>query len=85
MGLFSFIIDDLLYLKCGLIFGFDFSPASWKVIRRIIGILAELLFKDETLRSKHRKYLDCMQWQRSLGSTKAVFTPATLDDINRGV
>ena len=25
-----------------------------------------------------------MQWQRSLGSTKAVFTPATLDDVNRG-
>ena len=85
MGLFSFIIDDLLYLQCGLTFGSDFSPASWEVLRRIIEILAESLFNDETLRSKHRKYLDRIQWQRSLGSTRAVFTPAKLDDINRGV
>ena len=40
MGLFSFIIDDLLYLQCGLTFGLDFSPASWKVLRRIIEIVA---------------------------------------------
>ena len=85
MGLFSFIIDDLLYLQCGLTFGSDFSPASWEVLRRIIEILAESLFNDETLRTKHRKYLDRMQWQRSLGSTSAVFTPAKLDDINKGV
>jgi hypothetical protein len=85
MGLFSFIIDDLLYLQCGLTFGSDFSPASWEVTRRIIEILAESLFEDETLRSKHRRYLDRMQWQLSLGSTKAVLTPATLDGINRGV
>ena len=85
MGLFSFIIDHLMYLQCGLTFGSDFSPASWKVLRRTIEILAESLFEDETLHSKHRKYLDRMQSQRSLGSPKAMFTLATLDDINRGV
>ena len=85
MGLFSFIIDHLMYLQCGLTFGSDFSPTSWEVLRQIIEILAELLFEDETLRSKHRKYLDRMQSQRSLGSPKAMFTLATLDDINRGV
>ena len=84
-GLFFFTIDDLLYLQYGLTFGSDFSLAGWEVVRRIIEILAELLFEDETLCSKHRKYVDRMQWQHILDSTNTVFTPATLDDINRGV
>ena len=61
MGLFSFIIDDLLYLQCGLTFGSDFSPASWEVIRRIIKVLAEYLFKDCRRCVKHRNHLDRMQ------------------------
>ena len=28
MGAFSYIINDLLFLQCGLTFGSDFSPAS---------------------------------------------------------
>ena len=58
LGLFSFINDDLLYLQCGLTFGSDFSPASWEVLRRIIEIVAEHLFTDDTLCVKHRKYLN---------------------------
>ena len=58
---------------------------GWEVIRLIIKILAESLFKDDALRAKHRKYLDCMQWQRSPCSTKALFTVATHDNINKRV
>ena len=85
MGAFAFIIDKLLLLQCGLTFGSDFSPASWEPVRRVIEALAEKLFSDETLCTKHRKYLDRMKWQRSLGSPKAQFTAATPDDINKGV
>ena len=41
MGAFSFIIDKLLLLQCGLTFGSDFSPASWEPVRRVIKALAE--------------------------------------------
>ena len=85
MGAFSYIIDKVLFLQCGLCFGADFSPACWEVCRRIIEILAEKLFDDETLPTKHRQYLDRLQWQRSLGSSKASFTPAKADNINKGV
>jgi hypothetical protein len=85
MGAFSFIIDDILFLQLGLTFGSDFSPASWEVVRQIIEILAESLFDDKSLRTKHRKYLDRMQWQKSLGSKKAKFTVATKDELNKGV
>ena len=85
MGAFAFIIVKLLLLQCGLSFGSDFSPASWEPVRRVIEALAEALFSDKTLCIKHRKYLDRMKWQRSLGSEKAKFTVATPDDMNKGV
>ncbi len=85
LGAFAYIIDDILFLPCGLTFGSDFSPASWEVLRRIIEKLAKALFADKSLVTKHRKYLDKMKWQRSLGSSKARFTVATKDDINQGV
>ena len=40
---------------------------------------------DKSLRNKHRKYFDRLHYQRDLGSKKARFTVATLDDINQGV
>ena len=85
MGAFSYIINDLLFLQCGLTFGSDFSPASWEVLRRIIELLSESLFEDTTLRTRHRTHLDRLTWQRSLGSTKARFTVAKPDTINTGV
>ena len=33
MGAFSFVIDTILFLQCGLTFGSDFSPANWEPIR----------------------------------------------------
>ena len=85
MGAFLYIIDDILFLQLGLTFGSDFSPAIWEVVRQIIEMLATFLFSDMTLRSKHRKYLDKMQWQQSIGSTKSCFTVATCDTLNQGV
>ena len=82
---FAFIIDDILFIPCGLTFGSDFRPVSWEVLRRIIEHLAEKLYEDKSLRAKHRKYLDRLTWQRSLGSSKARFTPATADALNTGV
>ena len=85
MGAFAYIVNKVLLLQCGLMFGSDFSPASWEVVRRIIEQLAETLFDDKTLVAKHRKYLDRLQWQGGLGSKKAKFVTATRDTINRGV
>ena len=62
MGAFSYIVDKVLLLQCGLTFGSEFSPASWEVVRRIIEQLAGTLFDDKTLVAKHRKYLDRLQW-----------------------
>ena len=84
MYAFSYIIDNLSFLQCGLTFGSDFSPASWEVLRQIIDLLAELMFDDKTLHTKHRKHLDRMQWQQSLGSKKARFNVATPNNINKG-
>ena len=85
MGAFSYIVHDVLFLQCGLTFGSDFSPANWEVLRRVAEQLAESLFSDKSLRTKHRKYLDLMRWQSSLGSSKARFTTATPDTRNTGV
>lgn len=85
MGAFSYILGEYLFLQCALAFGSDFSPASWEVVRRIAEQLAEKLFDDDTLRAKHRKYLDKLVWHPSLGNKKAHFSPAKKDSINKGV
>ena len=85
MGAFSYILGRYLFLQCGLAFGADFSPASWEVIRRIAEQLAHALFKDKSLRAKHRKYLDRLKWHPTLGSRKAKHTPARRCSQNPGV
>ena len=85
MGAFSYILGPYLFLQCSLTFGSDFSPASWEAVRRIAEHLAEALFEDKTLRSKHRTYLDRLIWKKDLGSKKARFTQAKRDNINKGV
>ena len=85
MGAFSHIISSTLFLQLALTFGSDFSPVSWEVLQRIIEILAESMFRDSSLRVKHRETLDKLLWQNSLGSTKAKFVAATPGSKNRGV
>ena len=85
MGAFSYILGDFLFLQCGLTFGSDFSPANWEVVRRIAEQLAEAYFDDKSLRQKHRKYLDKLRWQKTLGNKKAKFVPAKCCTQNKGV
>ena len=72
----------------GLTIGSDFSSASWEPVRRTIEQLARSLFSDDSLREKHRKYLDQLQWDPALSlfSTKRKhFVPAKRDAKNPGV
>ena len=67
MGAFSYIIADQLFLSCGQPFGADFCPTNWEIVRQVLEQLATALFNDDTLRTKHCKYLNCLRWDRSLG------------------
>ena len=80
LGAFSYIIADQLFLSCGQPFGADFCPANWEIVRQVLERLATALFDDNTLCTKHRKYLDRLQWDRSLGTTEgSAFTRAMRD------
>jgi len=86
VGAFSFIVFQHVWIQIGCTFGSDFSPANWEGIRRTIEQLATSLFDDDTLREKHRQYLDKLQWDVSLDSRKKKhFVPASSDSKNRGV
>ena len=85
MGAFSYILGEYLFVQVALSFGADFSPPNWEVVRRVAEQLAEGLYTDSSLVEKHRKHLDRLQWQKSLGSKKAAFTPAKKCSINQGV
>ena len=77
---------DYLFLQCGQTFGSDFSPTNWEVIRQIWCVLAEALFTDNTLQTKHRHYLDRLQWCHSLtGRCSNTFSVAVADSINTGI
>lgn len=88
MGAFSYIIADQLFLSCacGLPFGTDFSPQQWEPVRQILELLAERLFEDKSLVSKHKKYLDQMVFDKKLGRyNKQRFVRAQQDAKNPGV
>lgn len=85
MGAFSYILGDYLFLQCGQSFGSVFSPANWEIVRRVAEQLAEAYYEDDSLKEKHRKYLDKLQWQSSLGDLHARFTRAKQCSINQGV
>lgn len=86
VGAFCHILLQSLWVPIGLTFGSDFSPASWEPVRRTIEQLARGLFNDDSLRKKHRKYLDQLQWDPALFSKKRKhFVPAKRDAKNPGV
>ena len=76
MPAFSTMVADLLFLQSALPFGADFSPKNWEPVRRLVEILAEKLFGDKSLRAKHKKYLDRLQWNKELGNKKVKFVRA---------
>ncbi|KAL7451837.1 hypothetical protein ACHAWC_006017 [Mediolabrus comicus] len=86
VGAFCYTIFAHLWIQIGCTFGSDFSPANWEGVRRCIEELAQGLFQDTSLRQKHRKYLDQLQWDVSLDSARGKkFTPAFRDSQNQGV
>ena len=85
MPAFSIVVANFMYLQSALPFGMDFSPQNWEPVRRVVEILAEKLFKDSTLRTKHRKYLDKLQWDKHLGSQKKGFVQAKACSKRTGV
>ena len=83
---FSYVLFNHLWIQVGQTFGSDFSPANWEGVRRVIEQLAQSLFSDSSLRDKHRKYLDKLQWDVSLDSSSSKrFVPACPDSQNQGV
>ena len=84
MGAFSYIIADTLFLSCGPTMGADFSPGTWEVPRRMVEQLATALFQDKSLIAKHRKHLDKLHWDKSLGR-EAKITQAHMSQEYKGV
>ena len=76
MPAFSIMVTDFLYLQTALPFGTDFSPQNWEPMRRLVEVLSEKLFKDTSLRAKHRKYLDRLKWDATIGTANTPFVPA---------
>lgn len=68
---FLYILADYLFFQVGLAFRSDFSPANWEAVRRTQSALAERLFFDTSLVSKHRAVLNKIKWCRSLHGKKA--------------
>ncbi len=68
MGAFSFVIDTILFLQCGLMFGSDFRLANWEPIQQIAEQLATALFNNHTLQEKHKHHLDKLQWDNALAT-----------------
>jgi hypothetical protein len=85
MPAFSIVVAIFMYLQSALPFGMDFSPQNWEPVRRVAEILSEKLFQDKTLRTKHRKYLDKLQWDKHLGSQKKGFVKAKACSKRKGV
>ena len=86
MGAFSYIISDILFLSCGLTMGSDFSPQTWEVPRRMAEQIAQKLFSDKSLVTKHRERLDQLQWSKKLGKVKSSdLVPAHTNDTHKGV
>ena len=85
-GAFSYILADYLFFQVGLAFGADFSPANWEAVRRTQSALAERLFFDTSLVTKHRTILDKIKWCRSIDCRRRPrFTRAIPDALNKGI
>ncbi len=86
MDTFLFVIDELLFLHCGITFGSSISPASWEPIQNIAEQLTMALFNDNSLQEKHKHHLDKLKWDVSLQNyKKQTFTPALGDSCHSRV
>ena len=85
MLVFSIIVASFMFLQAALPFGADSSPQNWEPGQILIKILAEKVYTDDSLREKHRAYLDMLQWDPTLGDPTARFVPAKLCTQRTGV
>jgi len=81
---FSFIIEQLLFVPCGNTFGSNTSPANWEPVRRAREALAQKLFSDSSLIAKHKEYIARVMFCPP-PSASVVFTQAFPDSIHTGV
>jgi hypothetical protein len=82
---FSIVIANYLFLQTALPFGMDFSPQNWEPVRRLVEVLSEKLHSDRGLRTKHRKYLDLLNWDKALGHLKLPPVVAKACAFRKGV
>eukprot|EP00957_Ditylum_brightwellii_P145736 11097371-Ditylum_brightwellii.AAC.1 len=78
------MIEQLLFVPCGNTFGSNTSPANWEPVRRARETLAQRLFSDSSLISKHKDCIDRV-WFCPPPSDSVILTQAFPDSIHRGV
>ena len=83
-GAFAFIIDRLMYVPTGMVFGSNTSAGSWEPFRRAAAILAQHFHSDASLLTKHKDLLDVLEWQDD-PDTHVQFVKAIADKLNCGV
>eukprot|EP00957_Ditylum_brightwellii_P170368 12967617-Ditylum_brightwellii.AAC.1 len=81
---FSFIIELILFVPCGNIFGSSTSPASWEPNRRAREAIAKRLFTDQSLIEKHKDHTNTVQFG-PLPTEDTVFAQAVAGSQHKGV
>ncbi len=61
-GAFGFSADDLYNLATAMVFGSTTSASSWESFRQAIEALTIVFSNRSDLVSKHRRFLDMIQW-----------------------
>ena len=85
-GAFSYNLADYLFFQIGLAFGANFSPANWEAIHCTQSALAECLFFDTSLVTKHHTVLNKIKLCHSLcGKKRPRFTQAFRVALNQGI
>ena len=85
IGAFAFLIDEILYLPAGNVFGGVTSASSWEPFRRAIIALAKEKCKDPTLVDKHAAFLAIIQWDDDTIDSSITYVKAFRDRFNKGV
>ena len=83
-GAFGFIIDQLMYIPTGMVFGSNTSGPSWEPFRRAASMLALHYYHDTSLVGKHKDLLDVLLWEDD-PAPQTEFVQAVKDDLNPGV
>ena len=83
-GAFDFIIDRLMFIPTGVVFGSNTSAGSWEPFRPAAAILAQHYYHDSSLVMKHRDLLDLLKWPSDTTAQRE-YVQAIQDSLNPGV